>query len=485
MANLGLSAIEAFRMHPERIAFISSELSLTYKEFEGIVYAFAVNMHQNKIGRGSLVGILTKDPRVALAGALASQMLGAAWIEATNEALSTQDFKITHVLCQSDDAFRVKHKNIVIIDSGWAPNVNSQRYFDDIPNKGFSSKKKIARVLQSSGTTGKRKFILVDAESEFKRLHRFSKFMEPEQAVLGSLFPPLSVAGFNSRLRVVMSGGTCVEVNPGHYSEKGVNVVYGSPYQLRKYLDVYGKSQIEKIDMVATAGARPSSSLVNDLLLVFNKVRIGYGSSEFGTVAVGDISQSSDDMKTLTLVNDRFMSVEIVNEKKQRLPYGVEGILRMRNDIDLPIYLPKILNKGRDGWFYPGDLGILTKDRKIVITGRTSDIFNIKGIKIRTLDLDDAVQSVDGVADGYCFVVDDNVNDEALYFIVQLENGIDSTKIVGNINEIIVKEFGPAMKPKGVLITMKVPRTATGKPVRSAVAKQFISQRVSVPPPVS
>lgn len=480
MPNLGLSAIQSLRAQPERIAFISSELSITYNDFANIVYAFTCKMHQNKIGRGSLVGLMTTDPRVAIAAALASQILGAAWVEVTNEALTTKDFKITHVLCQHGDESKIKHNNIVVIDVEWAPNPSSEYYFNKIPNKDFSSPQKIARVLQSSGTTGKRKFMLVKAGDEYNRLSRFSRFMEPSETVLGCLFSPLSVPGFNSRLRVIMGGGTCIEVGISQYIEKGVNIVYGSPHQLRTYLDIYGNHPRQKIPLAAMSGGRPSNALVNDLLKSFDNVCITYGSSEFGTVGVATITSPEENTNELTLINDRFMSVEVVNKSGQRLPEGKEGILRMRNDIELPIYLPKELNKGRNGWFYPGDLGVMKKNRKFFVNGRVGDVINIRGNKLNALDLDDVVQSIDGVEDGYCFVAENRLGDDAIFFIVKITDGIDSALVLKKLRKIVGEQFGAPAQPETILISKDVPRTSTGKPVRHTVASKFMAKKLPI-----
>ncbi|MDE2380424.1 MAG: AMP-binding protein, partial [Bradyrhizobium sp.] len=77
-------------------------------------------------------------------------------------------------------------------------------------------------------------------------------------------------------------------------------------------------------------------------------------------------------------------TVETLDGTGRVLPQGQEGILRLRSTA-----------QGRwedigdsattdDGarWFYPGDVGRVTSDGCLIITGRVSDLINIGGVKI-------------------------------------------------------------------------------------------------------
>src|SRR5690606_20044971 len=57
----------------------------------------------------------------------------------------------------------------------------------------------------------------------------------------------------------------------------------------------------------------------------------------------------------------------------------------------------------RDGWFYPGDTGMLTADGRLKILGRIKDQFNLGGIKVNAEEIDTAAGSVPGIREAMCF----------------------------------------------------------------------------------
>jgi acyl-CoA synthetase (AMP-forming)/AMP-acid ligase II len=79
------------------------------------------------------------------------------------------------------------------------------------------------------------------------------------------------------------------------------------------------------------------------------------------------------------------VTVEIVDDDNVPLPPGKEGILRISSETGVNEYLgdpEETARAFRDGWFYPGDIGYLTADNMLVISGRAKSIINIGGEKI-------------------------------------------------------------------------------------------------------
>ena len=77
--------------------------------------------------------------------------------------------------------------------------------------------------------------------------------------------------------------------------------------------------------------------------------------------------------------------LEIVDHNDRPVPAGSEGIVRIRATCQGAPYPPERAAENtsfRDGWFYPGDLGRYETDGLLVLTGRTSEVINVGGLKL-------------------------------------------------------------------------------------------------------
>ena len=79
------------------------------------------------------------------------------------------------------------------------------------------------------------------------------------------------------------------------------------------------------------------------------------------------------------------INVQVVDEGATPLPRGTEGILRIKSEYGAREYLDDPEESARvfrDGWFYPGDLGYLTEQNMLVISGRSKTVINVGGEKV-------------------------------------------------------------------------------------------------------
>jgi acyl-CoA synthetase (AMP-forming)/AMP-acid ligase II len=118
-----------------------------------------------------------------------------------------------------------------------------------------------------------------------------------------------------------------------------------------------------------------------------------YGSNETGIVSV--IRESGADGYGI-LTPDA--SVEVVDEQDRPVPDGTPGLIRLAAPGAFEGYLNDPgLNRRvrRDGWFYPGDSGILD-GRRLKVLGRADDQVNVGGLKYPLLQLEERAQRAGG-----------------------------------------------------------------------------------------
>ena len=131
-----------------------------------------------------------------------------------------------------------------------------------------------------------------------------------------------------------------------------------------------------------------------------------YGSTELGPVAFGPASA----MRGIEGATGFVMPgevIEIVDQRGAVLPAGQEGIVRIKSDhIDRYfVPTPEDAEIFKDGWFYPGDLGHLTADGLLVITGRVTEVLNRGGDKLAPELIEEVLRMVPEISDAAAFAV--------------------------------------------------------------------------------
>ena len=78
--------------------------------------------------------------------------------------------------------------------------------------------------------------------------------------------------------------------------------------------------------------------------------------------------------------------IQVVDEHGRECPPGVQGLVRIRlREFDVQSYIEDeqaTARAFRDGFCYPGDLGVMRADGRVRLLGRDGDVINIAGQKI-------------------------------------------------------------------------------------------------------
>jgi len=122
-----------------------------------------------------------------------------------------------------------------------------------------------------------------------------------------------------------------------------------------------------------------------------------------------------------------------------------------------------------NGWFRTGDQGFLDSEGYLTLTGRIKELINRGGEKIGPREIDEVLLSHPSIAEAVCFGVPHPAWGEEVAAAVVLKDAVNETDIMAFCKERLA-EF---KRPKKIYITDTIPRTATGKIQRGAVAKAF------------
>lgn len=465
--NITVKVLEAIKNTPNRIAFENKSSSLTYEEFGRLIGAFVLRMSDDKVGQSSLVGIKSQDPRFVTAGILATQWLGAAWVDITKGNINNQEFRVTHTLTLTSDDFEIGDENVIRIDSQTTNDPRISFWEVYCPFQGFKSSKAIAWIDQSSGTTGRAKFLLFTAESIYKLLLSEAVYLTNETNRIMNALPPLSPGGSRIIIKSLLRGKSYMTVGIEDIKDFNVDTIIGSPFHMDMCGREINKRGINGVENAIVVGGSVSEKLLNRIRNFSKNVYISYGSTEIGIVGGRLIGPNDDYRGALSIVNEREAVFEIVGNDRKVLPFGEVGLVRIKTDT-LPISIDQ-KKKYVGEWFYPGDLGIIFKNREFKVVGRSSDSVNIGGVTINLIDLDKIVQSCKFVSDGFSFVIENNEGIGELHLIACYFEGEDIEVSSNKLLEIISKYTTLATRPKSVFVSGTIPRTSTGKPMRHKV----------------
>jgi acyl-coenzyme A synthetase/AMP-(fatty) acid ligase len=333
------------------------------------------------------------------------------------------------------------------------------------------------RILTTSGTTGTVKAISFSSRQWEARvlLYSVGLLAEGRSGLTLSEFGFASAGGFRIALETFWAGGTLYLGWPIRsvaevISRNKIVRTYGSP---ATYQAILARSNPELFDLSSlryalATGSATSPGLASSIRSKFCPTYInGYGSTEMGFVSFG-ISSPQDAPGSCGVIVP-WAEAQAVNESDERLPAGVEGILRFRSEDMATAYIndPEASAEHfRDGWFYPGDVGTVSKTRILTVTGRSTERINAGGVKTSPGAIEDVVTSYHGVTECAAFGVADEMGVDQIWAAVVAGPGVD----LEGLQSYCGLKLG-VRAPRKFLRLPKLPRNANGKILRSELAK--------------
>jgi acyl-CoA synthetase (AMP-forming)/AMP-acid ligase II len=126
-----------------------------------------------------------------------------------------------------------------------------------------------------------------------------------------------------------------------------------------------------------------------------------------------------------------------------------------------------------EGWFRTGDQGFLDEQGFLVLTGRIKELINRGGEKIAPREIDEVLLSHPAVSEAVAFGVPHATWGEEVAAAVVLREPVKDTEILAYCRERLAEY----KCPKKLFIVETIPRTATGKIQRGAVATAMAGEK--------
>jgi acyl-CoA synthetase (AMP-forming)/AMP-acid ligase II len=166
------------------------------------------------------------------------------------------------------------------------------------------------------------------------------------------------------------------------------------------------------------------------------------------------------------------LEIGIMNDAGDLLPTGAVGevVIKGPNVVEGYENNPEANAKSyTNGWFRTGDQGILDAEGYLALTGRIKELINRGGEKIGPREIDEVLLGHPCVAEAVAFGVPHATwGEEVAAAIVLKEN---QTATEAELQAYCKERLADFKRPKKFYIIDAMPRTATGKIQRGAVAK--------------
>jgi len=166
------------------------------------------------------------------------------------------------------------------------------------------------------------------------------------------------------------------------------------------------------------------------------------------------------------------VKIAIMDEAGNLLPTGTRGevVIQGPNVVSGYENNPEANAKSyTNGWFRTGDQGFLDEDNYLTLTGRIKELINRGGEKIGPREIDEVLLAHPAVAEAVCFGVPHPRWGEEVEAVVVLKEGAEANE--ASVLAFCKERLADFKTPKKIYITTSIPRTATGKIQRGAVAK--------------
>ncbi len=318
------------------------------------------------------------------------------------------------------------------------------------------------RIMLTSGTTGRPKAVIFTEQLVRTRLQRIHTYWSDELVeidlmgvnVTGGFFTAVKAL---EQKRTVFLPSTVSAFEVHYFSQKEVQVVAGSPIQLRDFLTLceQNNSAYEHLKLIRVAGGALPKQLHRKLRNRFNvPIRVVYGATETGGVFSYESSTESD----ANLVGKLIQGCEAkVSE---------DGELLVKTPDTAKNYLHAPATDS-DGWFHTGDSAEVDQAGNWRITPRGENLVNIGGPKVNLIDVDNSAQSNPGVADAACFPYFDTDGLQKLALAVVGNHDFDWKALDAQLR----REYGSSA-PQTIVKVDSIPRASSGKAQRSQLAQQ-------------
>jgi acyl-coenzyme A synthetase/AMP-(fatty) acid ligase len=468
-------------------AVVEGARAWSYAEFDAAIWHAAAWLRAQGVAPGDVVGIMLPSGALHFVIVYALARIGAVQVTlALRESAAVREkmaqrHRVAIVIGERGDA-GFRRIPLLEVDPAWLEPARA-RPDPALRAPGGDTPWKIA---MTSGTTGTPKAVHQThaMNAAWREISARAIPVQPDErylAVIGLDF----FAGLWVCLDVHWAGAAVVVTEPLLTPEQaletidrhGITYLYLTPVHLHRLLPALpeDRPRLPGLRRLRTGAMVVSEELRREMLRRLTpNLLVAYGSNDAGgplTMMTGEQLARFPNSVGFALPG---IDVQVVDDAGRAAPPGETGQIRARSPgiprayIDNPEASARAF---RDGWYYPGDLGMLSPEGALYFRGRTDDLMNYDGIKIYPSEIEEVLLAHPDVAEAAAFPVPSPDHQDVPSAAVVLRRAVPAA----GVHRYCMEQLG-ARAPQHVLAMREMPRNPAGKVDKRALARLVAEQ---------
>lgn len=371
---------------------------------------------------------------------------------------------------------------------------------DGLDFESTAGRNTVCALFHTGGTTGRPKLVQLTHGNQIHAAWSFAQVhgLDELDSVING-FPLFHVGGtITSGLSVLAGGGHMIVPSSYGLRDKGVIATYwkiveafrvtivgGVPTSIAAITEIpIGDADISSVRMALTGGA-VCPKAVSDRFQSRTGIRLyeTYGMTETAAAIAFNAGRAAPVQGSVgfraPFARTRVTSLDPTRENMPCAPQE-SGLVQVTGPQVFPGYVDPGHNRGTrspDGWLITGDVGYLTEDQRLVLTGREKDLIVRSGHNINPSDIEDVANVFPGVQISAAVGMPDAYAGEVpvLFVVASPDVGIDMEALDRHLGNAIAE---PPARPKRIFQIEALPTTAVGKIVKNDLRDRAIEEKV-------
>ena len=356
---------------------------------------------------------------------------------------------------------------------------------DDLEFQFEANRNSVCALFHTGGTTGHPKLVRLTHGNQIHAAWSFAQVhgLDQSDAVING-FPLFHVGGtMTANLSILAAGGhviipsaqslrspKAVQNYWGIVERYRATIVSGVPTSIAALAEVpVGSRDISSVRMALTGGAVLPKA-IGERFQQRTGIRLfeTYGMTETAA-AIAFNPGRGEPLAGSVGFRAPYAMTKIVSlqspEKMQECPKLTSGLVVVRGPQVFPGYVDPQHNVNvltDDGWLLTGDIGYLTEEERLILTGRAKDLIVRSGHNIDPAAIEDVANEFPGVLISSAVGMPDQYAGEVpiLFVVAAPGQTIDLEALEQHLERNIME---PPAKPKRVVVLDRLPVTAVGK----------------------